>query len=52
MTYTPYQAKLNRTAAKQSRVAAFFRRLINAYIESRMRAVKRELRSRYPHLDL
>ena len=46
MTYTSYQADIAGAAPGRRRVAKFFRALLEAHIEARMQAVRRELRSR------
>ena len=46
MTYTSYQADVIHAARGRSRFSKFFRTLLDAHIEARMKAVRRELRSR------
>ena len=46
MTYTLHRSDVVRTTAGPSRTAKFFRRLVQAHIASRMKAVERELRWR------
>ena len=46
MTYTAYQADVAHAAPGRSRIPKFFRALLDAHIEARMDAARRELRWR------
>ena len=52
MTYTSYQADVARPASSQSRISKFFKALLDAHIEARMEAVRRELRWRGIEIEL